>query len=1087
MKKHLLSLLILMLPLFSSASDNQARLLRFPTIGGGKIVFSYAGDLYSVDADGGAATRLTSHVGYEVFPKISPDGKTIAFTGQYDGNTEVYSMPLEGGEPVRLTWTPTLDRDNMGDRMGPNNIVMNWTPDGSQIIFRTRWYTFSGLRGRLYQVPAHGGMPKQIPTTEGGFCSYSPDGKYLAMNRMFREFRTWKYYKGGQADDIWIHKVGTTSLEKITDNPSQDVFPMWIGDEIFYLSDRDRTMNMFVYNTKTKKSEKVTDFTEYDIKFPSASKDYIVFENGGYIYKFSVKDRTCTKVDITLSSDNIWSRTELGDASKRMSSYALSPDGERVLVTARGDIFSLPAKQGVTYNVTRSPGSHERNVVWSPDGTTIAYFSDADGEYQVYTAPSSDMSAAKIMTSFASGYLTGLQWSPDSRTLYFNSDKRDKYELDVATGALKRILVGTHSGIRSFTLTDDGSWAAYVTSLPNKVSAVFLYEVATGNSYQVTDKWYDSSSPVFSKDGKYLFFTSSRNFRSSYSRVEWNATYSVNDYVFVLPLAKETPNPAAVKSDEYSATGASELADKSGKPSDKRESKQSSAVKIDTDGLFERISPLPLPAGGYNLLFADGGKLYYISYSATRGSMARSDSFGVKSLDLKTMKSSDAFKGVPVSYTSDLKKALVRDAGKLYVINIAGPGKPGDPVPTSDMEILIDRQREWKQIFDESWRVMRDGFYVENMHGVDWEKIHSKYAQLLPYVKHRHDLSYIIGEMIGELNVGHAYINSGDVPELPRIKTGLLGAEFVKDKSGAFKIAKIFKGANWDESLRSPLSESDAKVGEYVLSVNGIPCSGLDNIYQALVGKADKVVSLVVSPDAKGAQARTIYVKTIPSESQLAYYEWVQTNIEKVEKASNGEIGYIHIPDMGTAGLDMFTKLFYTQLDKKALIIDDRMNGGGNVSPMILERLQRVVYRMSMSRNGGEPNTIPGEAHYGPKVCLIDKYSSSDGDLFPYGFKTLGLGKVIGMRSWGGIVGISGSKPYIDGQDMRVPFFTSYSSESGEWIIEGYGVDPDIVVDINPFEDYLGKDAQLDKAIEVLKEELKTFKPLPGIPADPVR
>ena len=316
-------------------------------------------------------------------------------------------MPLEGGEPVRLTWTPTLDRDNMGDRMGPNNIVMNWTPDGSQIIFRTRWYTFSGLRGRLYKVSKDGGMPVQLPSTEGGFCSYSPDGKYLAMNRMFREFRTWKYYKGGQADDIWIHKVGTTSLEKITDNPYQDIFPMWIGDEIFYLSDRDRTMNMFVYNTKTKKTEKVTDFTEYDIKFPSASSEYIVFENGGYIYKFSVKDRTYTKVNITLASDNIWSRTELGDASKRMSSYDLSPDGERVLVTARGDIFSLPAKQGVTYNITRSPGSHERNVSWSPDGSTIAYLSDADGEYQVYTAPSSDMTVARKITSFPSGYLTG--------------------------------------------------------------------------------------------------------------------------------------------------------------------------------------------------------------------------------------------------------------------------------------------------------------------------------------------------------------------------------------------------------------------------------------------------------------------------------------------------------------------------------------------------------------------------------------------------------------------------------------------------------------------------------------------------------
>ncbi len=1084
MKKQLLSLLILALPLLLSASENEARLLRFPTIGGGKIVFSYAGDLYSVDADGGAATRLTSHVGYEVFPRISPDGKTIVFTGQYDGNTEVYSMPIEGGEPVRLTWTPTLDRDDMGDRMGPNNIVMTWTPDGKQIVFRTRWYTFSGLRGRLYKVSVAGGIPEQIPTTEGGFCSFSPDGKYMAMNRMFREFRTWKYYKGGQADDIWIHKVGTTSLEKITDNPNQDIFPMWIGDEIFYLSDRDRTMNMFVYNTKTKKTEKVTDFTEYDVKFPSASTDYIVFENRGYIYKFSVKDRSYGKVNISLASDNIWGRTELGDASKRMSSYALSPDGERVLVTARGDIFSLPAKQGVTYNITRSPGSHERNVVWSPDGSTIAYLSDAEGEYQVYTAPVSDISAARKMTSFSSGYLTGLQWSPDSKKLYFNSDKIDKYELDLSTGVLKRILVGTHGGIRSFTLTDDGSWAAYVTLLPNQVSALFLYEVATGKSFQVTDKWYNSSSPVFSKDGKYLFFTSSRNFRSTYSRVEWNATYAVNDYIFVLPLAKGTPNPAAVKSDEYTAAGSSTPTEK---PSDKKESKSPATVKVDTDGLYERISSLPLPAGGYNLLFADGGKLYYISYSGMGGSMARAGSSGVKSLDLKTMKSGDAFQGTPLSHTPDLKKVLVRDAGKLFVINSAGPGKPGDPVPTSDMEIIIDRQAEWRQIFDESWRITRDGFYVENMHGVDWQKIHSKYAQLLPHVKHRHDLSYIIGEMIGELNVGHAYINSGDVPELPRIKMGLLGAEFAKDKSGAFKIVKIFKGANWDEALRSPLSESDAKVAEYVLAVNGIPCRDLTNIYQALVGKAEKVVSLLVSPDAKGTQSRTIYVKTISDESRLAYYEWVRKNIEKVEKASNGDIGYIHIPDMGTSGLDMFTKLFYTQLDKKALIIDDRMNGGGNVSPMILERLQRVVYRMSMSRNGGEPNTIPNEAHYGPKVCLIDKYSSSDGDLFPYGFKTLGLGKVIGMRSWGGIVGISGSKPFIDGQDMRTPFFTSYSSETGDWIIEGYGVDPDIVVDINPFEDYLGKDAQLDKAIEVLKEELKGFKPLPGIPVDPIR
>ncbi len=1084
--KRILTVLAALLPLLAFADSQEARLLRFPAVGGDNIVFSYAGDLYRVGINGGTAVKLTSHVGYEVFPRISPDGKTVAFTGQYDGNTEVYTIPVTGGEPSRVTYSALVGRDLVGERMGPNNIVMCWTPDGKQIVYRSKTHTFSGLRGQLCKVNAAGGPAEEIPTTEGGFCSYSPDGKQLAMNRMFREFRTWKYYRGGQADDIWINQVGTTKLEKITDNDAQDIFPMWIGTEIYYLSDRDHTMNLFCYDTRTKETRKVTDFTEYDCKFPSYSQQYVVFENGGYIYKYDVKARKCEKVTVYLENDNIYGRPEYKNVADRMFSFDLSPDGERVLIIARGDLYSLPAQHGPVYNVTESSGAHEREGKWSPDGKYIAYFSDKDGEYQVYVAPSNDMGNARKMTSFKDGYPSGLQWAPDSKTLYFSTLKRELYRLDVESSVAKPLIVGEISGPRGFTLSADGSWAAYTMSLGNDVSAIFLYDMASGKSYQVTDRWYDASSPIFSQDGKYLFFTSSRDFRSQYSRVEWNASYNVNDFVFVLPLAKDTPDPTVLTSDEYGAKPAKP----EGKPGEKPAAdKQKTAMKVDVDGIGQRASVLPLPAGRYRLILADAGKLYYSSGNMMMGGGPRggAGASAVKVLDLKTLKTSDGPKNMPLAFTPDLKKCLVREGGKLYVTSFGGPAKLDNPVPTTEMDMLIDHQAEWKQIYDESWRVTRDNFYVANMHGVNWNKIHDKYAVMLPYVKHRHDLTYLIGEMIGELNIGHAYITSGESPEIPRIPTGMLGGKFSKDaKTGAFRIEHIYKGASWDKSLVSPLDGPgiNAKVGDYITKVNGTPASELVDIYQALVGKVGKTVSLEIADNAAGRGARTVYVKPVADEGQLAYYEWVQKNIEKVDKASNGEIGYIHIPDMSTAGLDMFTKLFYTQLDKKALIIDDRMNGGGNVSPMILERLQREAYRMSMSRWGGKNETVPNQTFYGPKVCLIDKYSSSDGDLFPYGFRQLKLGKLIGKRSWGGIVGISGSRAYLDGQDMRTPFFTSYSLE-GDWIIEGHGVDPDIEVDINPFEDYLGKDAQLDKAIEVLKAEMKNYPALPGTPAAP--
>ena len=1066
------------------AAEDEARLLRFPAVGGDRIVFTYAGDLYSVPVDGGEAVRLTSDVGYEMFARFSPDGKTIAFTAQYDGNTEVYTMPAEGGAPKRLTYSAQLSRDDVGDRMGPNNIVMCWTPDGKNIVYRSRWYAFAGLRGLLFSVPADGGEPVQIPATEGGFCSFSPDGSRLAMNRMFREFRTWKYYRGGQADDIWVNTVGTTSLENITENDAQDISPMWIGEDIYFLSDRDSIMNLFRYSTVSGQVEKMTDFTEYDCKFPSFSQDYIVFENGGYIYRFDVADKSCRKVPVTLNAEAVYARDRLytyDDAKGvyRKTCYELAPDGSRVLIDFHGDIFSLPASEGAVYNLTNTPGAHDRNPVWAPDGSSIAYISDESGEYQIYVMPYDRPSERRCLTSFTDGYPDGLTWSPDSRTLYFTTEKNQLMALDAEDGTLSEVVQGRYGAIRSYDISFDGNWIAYVATDRANMSVIYLHSLQDGTDTPVTTSWYNSSSPMFSQDGKYLFFTSARDYRAFYSRVEWNSAYSVANYVFVLPLAADTQNPTLLKGEEYKPSAQPAKPSKSPKTSKSSkadEEKAAPQMRVDLDGIIERAVALPIESGYPALLTADEDALYF----RLRGQ--------IKKLDMETMNVSDVTKCGVLAYTPDRAKALVVKEGKFYVVPVPSY-KAEQPVPVQDMRLVIDYHKEWEQIFNETWRVYRDNFYVQNMVGKDWQHVHDKYAALLPYVNHRQDLTYIIGEMIGELATGHCYVNTGEAPEVRKIPTGLLGARIAKDETGYFRINKIFRSETWGDSRRSPLGEPGLGVheGDYILAVNGVPASELGTVYEALIGRAGITTALKVNDKASEEGARTIYVEPIVDESQLAYFDWVQNNIRKVDEMSDGQIGYIHIPDMSVAGLDEFTRLFYSQLDKKALIIDDRMNGGGNVSPMILERLQREVYRMTMGRNSGEkPGTIPDATHYGPKVCLIDKYSSSDGDLFPYGFRRLGIGKLIGTRTWGGIVGISGSESYLDGQDVRTPFFTSYSTD-GEWIIENHGVDPDIVVDINPFEDYLGNDAQLNKAVEVLLEELQNWEPLPGVPEAPVR
>jgi len=1086
MKKSLLWLLAAVVSI-TVAQGQEARLMRFPAVHDSQVVFSYAGDLYSIPITGGVARKLTTHVGYEMFPHFSPDGKTIAFTGQYDGNTEVFTIPAEGGTPNRLTYTATLSRDDISDRMGPNNIVMTWAPDGSKVVYRSRKQSFNSFKGQLFMVPANGGMSEEIPLSTGGFCSFSPDGSKLAFNRVFREFRTWKYYKGGMADDIWIFDYNSKEVVNITSNPSQDIIPMWIGDEIFFLSDRDRTMNLFVYNVKAKTVEKVTNYTDYDIKFPSFDQKTIVFEKGGYLYAFDVKTRTTHKINVTIADDQIYSRSAMVDASKRITNAHPSPNGERVVFSARGDIFTLPSEKGITFNLTTTSDAHEREASWSPDGKWIAYLSDKTGEYEVYIQPHDGSSPAIQVTSGINNYIYNIEWSPDSKKILF-SDRLGRLQyIDIDTKSLTMAAKGEYGLINSYSWSPDSKWITYSTPDSNRFSVIYIYNIDTKTTKPVTSSWFSSYNPVFSNDGKYLLYVSDREFNPIYSNTEWNHAYTDMSKIYMVMLSKDTPSPFAPENNEVKPDTKAEQpkennsSKKSGK-TDEKPKTELQPIKIDFDGLENRTVEIPGKAGRYFNIYCVDGKVFYNYFSSnSRQPVAMM-------YDLKKQKETELGESIRFSISANGKKMLVSKNHTYAVIDLpSGKINMEKTIDLSDMKVWVDYHKEWKQIFDESWRQMRDFFYVENMHGVDWKAIHDKYAVLVPHVNHRNDLTYIIGEMVGELSVGHSYVNSGDKPEPERIKTGLLGAKLSKHTSGYFRVDKILDGANWSDALRSPISEIgiNVKEGDFIISVDGVDLKGVPDIYSTLVNKAGKTVSLVVnsSPEANGS--RKVLVKPIADESELYYYTWVQNNIRKVNEATNGEVGYIHIPDMGVAGLNEFVKYYYPQLTKKALIIDDRGNGGGNVSPMILERLSREVYRMTMRRGFDQPSTIPSETHYGPKVVLIDQYSASDGDLFPYGFKKLGLGPLIGVRTWGGVVGISSSLPFVDGGDLRKPEFTSYSSDKGEWIIEGYGVDPDIEIDNDPYREYMGQDDQLNKAIETIKGKLKDYKPLPKIPQAP--
>jgi len=1089
----------------TALAGDETRLLRFPTIHGQSIVFSYAGDLYQVDASGGVARKLTNHDGYEIFPRFSPDGKTLAFTGQYDGNTEVFLMDAMGGVPKRLSYTATLGRDDIADRMGPNNIVMGWTNSGESVLFRSRKRSFNDFIGSLYTIPAKGGLSEQLPLPRGGFASYSPDDSKLAYNRVFREFRTWKHYRGGMADDIWVYDFASKTVENVTDNKAQDIIPMWHGENIYFASDRTGTMNLFVYETGSKKTRQLTEFDTFDIKFPSLGDKAIVFEQAGFIYRFDLADEKAVKVPIRVIEDIQTSRNGLVSVGDQYSNYEISPDGKRALLGARGDVFTIPVEKGPTRNITQSSGAHERDSKWSPDGKWILYISDRSGEDEIHIRAQDGSGDEQQITSNSNVYMYQPYWSPDSKKILYADRSQTLYYIDIETKTRKTVGHADAWEITNYTWSPDSLWVAYTKGEVETMTRVWLYSLESGDSFPATTGWFISNSPEFSEDGKFLYVVSGRSFRPTYGQTEFNHIYQDMARIYMIALAKDTDSPFKLTSDEVAIAEEKakeekepeKKAKKGKKKKDKKEKaegdkkeekkgkKKDVIVKVDKDGLLDRVIALPIQQANYGQLSSTGDSLYYLRFSARDR--------GPKFLryDLKAKKETELGSVTGYELSADKKKMIVSMRGRKLAIIDAPKGKvkPTKFIDRSDMEMNLNRGEEWKQIFNESYRQMRDFFYTPNMHGVDWAGMRDRFAPLVEHVNHRNDLTYIIGEMIGELNVGHAYVGGGDRPQPKRTQTGLLGAELERDASGFYKITRILKGESWDPVLHSPIRTLgvNASIGDFIVAVNGEPTDKMTNIYAALVNTVGKQVTLTLNSTASAEGGRDVVVKPIADEKELYYHDWVQDNIRKVSEATDGKVGYIHVPDMGPRGLNEFVKHFYPQLAKKALIVDVRGNGGGNVSPMLIERLRRELLWVSKARNSA-PTTDPGGMLLGPMVCLMDEFSASDGDIFPYRFKTYKLGPLIGKRSWGGVVGIRGSLPFVDGGTLNRPEFSQYDPEGKEWLIEGYGVDPDIYVDNDPGKEYAGIDQQLNKGIEVILEELKTKgRDLASPPPPPIK
>lgn len=1089
------SALVVTLALTLSATAGAGtKMLRFPDIHGDRVVFSYAGDLWTAPSAGGTAVRLTAHPGLELCARFSPDGRWVAFTGQYDGDEQVYVVPATGGVPSQLTFYPA--RGPLPPRGGYDNLVYGWTPDGTAVVFRSMRDS-DGIvnEGKLYKVPVAGGLPVALPMPTAGAGDFAPDGKRLVYSPLFRDFRTWKRYEGGWAQDLFIFDLATAKVEKIAASKRTERDPMWLADGIYFVSDRDGTLNLYRYDLADTTVSQLTHSTTWDVRWASSDgREQIVYEFNGELRVFDTRARRERAIDITVPDDGVARRPSRIPVEKFIEDFELSPKGERALFIARGDVFTAPIEHGPTRNLTNSSSSHEKWARWSPDGAHIAFVSDRSGEDQLYVIAQDGSSPARALTKTHVGMMYAPAWSPDGKRLAFGDKDGKVFVVSVADGTVVEVADDSRGEVRDYVFSPDGQWLAFSMSDANGTRSLWIWGAGDGKTRRVTDEWWNETNPAWDPEGRYLYYLGDREFAPLISD-DWNYAITRTTGIFALALQKGGPHPFPPRSDEVKVgesgqqEGGKEKAAGEKKADNDAKKPGAAPVRIDFEGLAARVTRAPIPADNYQDLVAIKGHLLYGKFGSRfygRESYAK-PALCIFDLD-KREESVLVEGGAEFAVAADGSKVLVRTNG-VYKLYDAKP-KAKDPKTVSTKGLYVDRvpAQEWAQIFDETWRRFRDFFYAPNMHGYDWAAIREQYRPWVQWVGHRSDLNYLLGEMVAELNVGHAYIQGGDF-ELPeRPKVGLPGARFEVDPvSNRYRVARLLPGHNEEELYRSPLTEVgvDVKVGDYVLAVDGRPLAGSDNIYEVLRHKTDPVTLAVNSkPTMEGA--RSVAYRPVFSEADLLYLEQVLANVEKVNRLSGGRVGYLHIPDMGAPGIYEFIKWFYPQIRKEGLVVDVRSNGGGNVSQWIIERLDTKLLGTRFGRDA-EPGTYPNVVFHGHKVCLLNETSASDGDIFPHMFRQAGLGPLIGKRSWGGVVGISGRGPLIDGGQVFVPQ-RGTNAPTGEWVIEGHGVDPDIEVDNDPASVIAGRDPQLERGVaEVLKAMAAQPMKLPTRPPDPVK
>ncbi len=1087
-----ISILVLLSTLTSISTFGQTKLLRFPDIHDDQIVFSYAGDLWKASTDGGTAIRLTAHPGQELFPKFSPDGQTIAFTGQYDGDEQVYVMPVSGGIPRQLTYYPASGP--LPPRWGYDHQVYGWTPDGEKVFFRSlRDANGGSVETALYTVSLDGGLPVKLPMPTSGAGDISPDGSKMIYSPLFRDFRTWKRYEGGWAQDLYIFNLESPEATPIANSKRTERDPMWIGDDIYFVSDRDGTLNIYRYDPESKALDQVTSSTTWDVRWPSSDNDHqIVYEFSGELQLLNLNTNENKKVSIFVPDDGLSLRPSRYPVSGNIEDFSLSPKGERALFVARGDIFTAPIEKGPTRNLTNSSGAHDKWARWSPDGSQIAFISDKTGEDQVYLIDQMGKNEPKQLTSGFKAMLYSPEWSPDNKRLAFSGKDGKLYVLTIESNRLEEIADDQFGGVSDYAWSPKGGYLAFSMEDWNGFQSIYIWSTEDEQLRRITGPHFNEFNPSWDPAGNYLYYLSDRQFAPQISTVEWNYAGNRTTGIFAMTLRKDIKNPFEPESDEVKTkedSGNDE--EKSNKKKDKKddeEKKEAGFIAIDFDGLSERV--VNIPVGFENIRFVSAIEdhvIYAITGAPFYGRSSKED----PALHIYSMKEREAspmiegIRGVAISH--DGKKMLVRKGNSYQLYDARPKVKDSKSVATSDLKVDRIPKQEWEQIFWEVWRRYRDFFYVENMHGYDWEAIGKQYSQLLDHVAHRSDLNYVISEMIAELNVGHAYIQGGDyeIPDRPRV--ALPGARIELDETvQKYRIDNIYEGSNEEDKYRSPLTAVGVNVneGDYILAIDGRELNAGDNPYEFLQHKTNPV-TLLVNREPNRNGAREVQYTPVFSEQSLRYKEWVDDNRNKVNEMTGGRVGYIHIPDMGANGIYEFIKWFYPQIRKEGMVVDVRSNGGGNVSQWIIERLDNKLLGTRFGYSSDKPMTYPYTVFHGHKVCLINETSASDGDIFPHYFRKSGLGPLIGKRTWGGVVGISGRGPLLDGGQVFVPL-NATNDEKGNYIIEGKGVEPDIIIENNIEAVLGGHDPQLERGVrEVLKMMEENPMKYPERPEDP--